>query len=355
MKKLLIIMLSAVIAISLMACSTGTVSVVSESPSEATPSAPLSTPAPSPTDAPTPSPTLEPTPTPSVFLADTPDSAGSGSVLFDIYESRALADLNGDGTDEELIFDANTSESILYINGTANTISVSGLAQLFAVTDVDTSDNLLELVFTDEYDSGLADTEFASSYVYWWNGSGLVSMGSLMDVKFAGSWRSAFDATKYFKANGEVYCLAHTTEFTDLWYMKQSKPDGGDRKLKEVLYATAPLFDPQPLTIKAGKACLLLAHGDSTFFGSSYAPMWDYASYPHNLGRAISPTEDIVIIAQAGETLTIFRVLGPNWVKLETSDGYRGWIKVDDGKVLGYSKVMHFTAADIFDGIVIAG
>lgn len=355
MKKLLIIMFSAVIALSFTACSSGSVTVASESPSEATPSASLSAPAPTATLAPTPSPTIEPSPTPSSFLADTPDSAGSGTVLFDIYESRALVDLNGDGTDEEIIFDANASDSTLYINGTANTIAVSGLAQLFAVTNVDTSDNLLELVFTDEYASELADTEFASSYLYWWNGSALVSMGALMDVKFAGAWRSTFDATKYFKANGEVYYLANTSELTDLWYMKQCKPDGSDRKLKEVLYATKPLFSPEPLTIRAGKACLLLAHGDSTFFGSSYAAMWDYAGYPHNLGRAINPTADIVIIAQAGETLTIVGVLGPNWVKLQTSDGYKGWIKVDDGKVQGYSKVMHFTAADIFDGIVIAG
>ena len=90
--------------------------------------------------------------------------------------------------------------------------------------------------------------------------------GTLMDVKFAGAWRSAFDATKYFKGNGEVYDLGHTTELTDLWYMKQSKPDGSDRKLKEVLYAVKPLFNPQPLTIKAGRACLLLAHGKLDVF-----------------------------------------------------------------------------------------
>lgn len=356
MKKLIILMLAAILTVSLSSCNTGSVSVASESPSiAATPSASSSTPTPAPTIAPTLTPSAPPTPAPSVFLADTPDSAGSGGVLFDIYESKALADLNGDGTDEELVFEAGTGESIMVINGVANTIDISGLAQRFAVTDIDTSDSLLELVFTDEYDSGLADTEFPYSYLYWWNGSGLVSMGSLMDVKFDGAWRSNFDATKHFKANGEVYYLARTTELTDLWYMMQCKPDGSDRKLKEVLYATKPLFNPQPLTVKAGKACLLLAHGDSTFFGSSFAAMWDYASYPHDLGRAVNPTADIIIITQAGETLTVVGVLGPNWVKLQTADGYKGWIKVDDGKVQGYWQIMHYTAEDIFDGIVIAG
>ena len=356
MKKVIAAVLCVAMMISLAACTPApTVSVTEAPPSVSATATPVSTPTPAPTAEPTPSPTIEPTPTPSVFTADTPDSAGSGDTLFDIYESRALADLNGDGVDEELVFEAGASKSTLYINGDANTVNVSGLAQLFAVTDVDAADSLLELVFTDQYDSGLADTEFPCSYVYWWNGSSLVAMGTLMDVKFAGAWRSAFDATKYFKGNGEVYDLGHTTELTDLWYMKQSKPDGSNRKLKEVLYAVKPLFNPQPLTIKAGRACLLLAHGNSTFFGSSYASMWDYASYPHSDGRVTNPTDDIIIIAQAGETLTIVGVLGPNWVKLQTSDGYKGWIKVVEGNVQGYWQVMHYTAEDIFDGIVIAG
>ena len=356
MKKLIIVILSVILAISLSSCNKGPTLTVSESSSAAaTPLAPSATPAPSPTTAQAPTPTAEPSPTPSVFSADTADSAGSGDVLFDIYKNRALADLNGDGTDEELVFEADTGKSTLYINGVANTIDVEGLAQLFAVTDIDTNDSLRELVFTDQYDSALADTEFPYSYLYWWNGSGLVSMGSLMEVKFDGAWRRQFDATKHFKANGEVYYQARTTELTDLWYMMQCKPDGGDRKLKEVLYAAKPLFSPQPLTVKAGKACLLLAHGDSTFFSSSYAAMWDYASYPHNLGRAINPTADINIITQAGETLNIVGVLGPYWVKLQTADGYKGWIKVDEGKVQGYWQVMHYTAEDIFDGIIIAG
>ncbi len=354
MKKFIVLIIAFILILSLAACK------VEVTPAVPTPVIKTQPPAPSELESPTESlatlaPTPSPTPEPSTFTPDTPDSAGSGDVLFDIYESKALVDLDGDGTDEELVFEAGGGKSTMYVNGGANTIDISGLAQLFAVTNVDTSDNLLEVVFTDEYNSELADTEFPYSYLYWWNGSGLIKMGSMMNAKFAGSWRSAFDAAEHFDANGAVYCLAHTTELTDLWYMKKCEPDGSDRKLKEVFYAIDPLFDPAPLEVKPGKACLLLAHGNSDFFESGYYAMWDYASWPHCDGRTINPTEDIVIIAQDGETLDIVRVLGPNWVKLKTADGYEGWIKAIDGKVQGYWQVMHLAAEDIFNGLVIAG
>lgn len=367
MKKITIVIIAVMLVLSLTACQVEirpniTVTTLPSVKPAATPDvteAPTEAPTIAPTEAPTEtvSPTSEPSPTPSSggFAADTPDSAGSGDTMFDIYTSKALVDLDGDGTNEQIEFKAGAGNSTLYINGAANTIDVSGLAQLFAVTNVDKSDKYLELVFTDKYDSGLGDTEFPYSYVYWWGGSSLTSMGSLMDVKFAGTWRGAFDATKYFKGNSEVYCLAHTTELTDLWYMAQFKPDGSGRKFKEILYAVKPVGTPEPLKIKSGKACLLLAHGDSKFFGSSYNSMWDYASAPHSEGRVINPTPDIIIIAQGGETLKIVGVLGPNWIKLQTSDGYKGWIKAVDGKVQGYAKVMGLTAEDIFSGIVIAG
>jgi len=305
-----------------------------------------------PTD--TPEPTVEPTPVSSAS-GETPDRAGSGDVLFDIYVSAASADLNGDGTPEFITFARGAGSSELTINGVSHTINRPGLAQKFAVTDVDRSDNVLELVFTDKYESGLADTEFRYSYLYWWNGAALKEMGSLMDVKFDGSWRASFNPKKYFKANGEVYCLAHSTELTDVWYMKQLKPDGADRKLKEVLYAAKPVGDPGPLKIKPGKACLLLTHVKSSLFSSSHNSMWDYADWPHSLGRAIDPNADIKIIAQEGETLKIVGVWGQNWLKLQTADNYKGWIRVDDGKVQGYWNVMHYTGEDIFDGIVVAG
>lgn len=350
MKRIIIIIIAAALILSLAACTVEikpnniTVTTLpSFEPTEA--AGPTETPAD--VTLPTTGPSTEPTT--GGFVPDTPDRAGSGDVLFDIYKGKALADLDGNGTDEEIEFEAGADKSSLYINGAASTISVSGLAQLFAVTDVDKGDKYLELVFTGKYDSKLADTEFAYSHVYWWDGSKLNPMGSLMDVKFAGAWRGDFDAAKHFKANGEVYCLAHTTELTDIWYMEELKPDGAGRKFTEILDAFKPVNTPDPLTIKAGKKCLLLAHGDSSFFSNSN--MWDYAKYPHNAGRVINPNANIVIIAQGGETLKVVAVLGPNWVKLQTSDGYKGWIKVVKGKVQGYN----LAPADIFDGIVAAG
>ncbi len=366
MKKIIVAIIAAALILSLAACAAEakTPVIITTLPSDV-PSAPapaettdMTSPPPEtlspeisdePTDGSTPTP--DPSPMPEVSVIEEPGHLGSGDTLFDVYVTDASADLDGDGTDEQIQFEAGASKSTVSINGTAHLINVSGPAQLFAITDVDKNDNYLELVFTDKYNSGLADTEFAYSYVYWWDGTKLTSMGSLMDVKFSGAWRDDFKATKYFKADGFVYCLAHTTQLTDIWYMERLKPDGTGRKFKEDFsdYTASPVNTPEPLTIKAGKKCLLLAHGTSKFFGNSN--MWDYSKYPHNAGRLINPTDDIVIIAQSGETLTVYKVLGPNWVILKTSDGKKGYIKLVEGKVLGYN----LAAADIFDGIVVAG
>ncbi|MDP2892249.1 MAG: hypothetical protein Q8O09_03845, partial [Bacillota bacterium] len=173
--------------------------------------------------------------------------------------------------------------------------------------------------------------------------------------KFDGAWRGTFNAADHFKADNFVLCLARTTEFTDVWYTGKYQPNGTARKLKEVRYPTKPLNMPIDLSVKPGMACILLAHADSTFFGSAYNVMWDYACWPHIEGRAIAPTADIVIITLGPEPVKLVGVLGPNWFKLETADHYKGWVKVVDGKVQGYWHVMGYTADDIFDGIIIAG
>jgi hypothetical protein len=354
MKKIIVAIIASMLILSLAACrveikpdNINVTTIPSDEPAEPGPSD--AQPAEAPSEATSPA----DEPAPESFVPDTPDRAGSGDTLFDIYAGKALADLDGDGTDEEIEFEAGADKSTLYINGAANTVDVSGLAQLFAITDVDKGDKYLELVFTDKYDSGLADTEFAYSYVYWYGDSKLTPMGSLMDVKFAGDWRGDFDAAKHFKANGEVYCLTRTTELTDIWYLARLKPDGSSRKLEEDSYdyVTKPVNSPEPLTIKACRKCLLLAHGTSKYFSNS--DMWNYAKPPHNGGRVPSPPmEDVVIIAQEGETLEIVDVIGQNWVRLKsTDDGAKGWIKIVNGKVQGYN----VPPADIFDGIVIAG
>ena len=118
--------------------------------------------------------TVEPTqqaatPQPTQF-GETPDQAGVGGVKFDIYQREALVDLDGNGQPEQITFSAGDASSTLRINGTEFTIDNEGLAQLFAVTDVDSADNILELAFTEKY-SDLADSEKAYTWLYWWDGT----------------------------------------------------------------------------------------------------------------------------------------------------------------------------------------
>lgn len=98
-------------------------------------------------------PTIAPTPTP---FGEEPEHVGSGDVLFDIYEHTALVALNSDGMPEELTFTAGGSSSTMQIKSNTYTIDRSNQAQLFAVTDVDISDDILELAFTDQNQRALS-------------------------------------------------------------------------------------------------------------------------------------------------------------------------------------------------------
>jgi hypothetical protein len=357
MKKAIMLGLVLIMLICLPACSVSfnpSVSGVSTVPTVTV--GPLSSQINTPTPTPTIAPTITPAPSPSTF-GETPDHAGSGDVLFDIYVSTALVDLNKDGTPEELTFTKGSSKSTLNIGGTDYTVNHSGLAQLFAVTDVDISDNILELAFTDKYSSDLADTEFPFTWLCWWNGTALIQMGGLMNMKFDGAWRSDFDPTDNLDAHGIVMCLTRTQNFTDIWYTGHYAPDGADRKLDEKLYSAKPLFHPEPVTTKS--YILLLKNRTNTYFDFSYAVMWDYASGCGGYAWKPRDTSDGVVtfIPQAGEELSVAYVYGKQWFKLKASDGKSGWLRCKDMKVYGYWPVMgsDYTADNLFDGIVVAG
>jgi hypothetical protein len=284
---------------------------------------------------------------------EAPDVAGAGDVLFDIYKFSAARDINKDGTDEAIKFTKGASKSKLTINGKAYDVPKAHLAQLFAITDVNKSDKILELVFTEEYDAGLADSEKAFSYLYWWNGTKLVYMGGLMDVKFAGGWRTSFKASAYFNGIGQVTCLTRTEELTDLWYMGHYKPKGTDRKLVEYSYTAKPLGDVTKLTCK--KFCLIQTKAVNTYMSSEYDYYWIPTLSPTTDGRIHNPAPGLVIIAQPGEKLTITGVYGKYWVRVKTYDGYQGWIYCKDKKVGAYFFTMGWTAEDMFDGLISAG
>jgi hypothetical protein len=357
MKKALAILFAAMLVISFSGCETPSPSPTpTASPAPATPAPPTETPtvAPTPTPSPTPTPTPTATPVPSP-TAEAPDSAGSGSVLFDIYQSWALVDINKDGTAEDIKFTSGGAKSVLEINGTAYNIAKPNLAQLFAVTDINTSDNILELVFTDNYDAGLADSEKAFSWVYWWNGTKLIYMGGLMDIKFAGAWRSTFVAKDHFNGKGVITCLMRSTNLTDIWYMGHYKPsvDYTDRRLVEYYFITVPINEVGPLTCKT--VCLIQKKYEDTYFNSMYDYYWIPTLAPTTLGRILDPDTGIKIIVRPGETLTITGVYGSRWFRVKTFDGYQGWIYCKDKKVGAYNATMGWTADDMFDGLMSAG
>jgi hypothetical protein len=319
---------------------------VSPLPSATATPLPTATPSPEPTPTSTPA----PTPTPDPF-AETPDQAGSGGILFDIYQHKALVDLNGDGAADRIAFSAGSPSSQLQINGTAYPVNLNGPAQCFAITDVDNSDSFLEIVFTEPY-AELADSERVYSYFYWWDGSQLFYMGKLMDMKFHGSWRSGFDATDYFDGAGLVMGQARSEHLTDIWYTARYTASGTNRKFKEKYYSAQPIYPVQTLELK--EYVVLLKNIDSRYFEPDYYVLWDYASGTSTMDR--NHTDDIIsFLPQAGETLQVIRIYGPYWFKLQAADGKTGWLKSIDKKVQGYFQVMGYTAYDIFDGILVAG
>lgn len=304
----------------------------------------------------TPAPVPETTPV-STKAGETPDHAGSGDLMFDIYVRTAFVDLDNDGIPEELVFTKGNPKSSLAINGVSYPIDHAGLAQLFAVTDIDISDHHLEIAFTDQYDSDLADTEFPFTWLYWWDGTKLIQMGGLMNVKFAGAWRSTFHAKDHFDGHGLVKCLTRTQHFTDIWYTGHYTPKEADRRLVEVLYEAKPLFHPAP--VRARQYILLLKNRTNTYYDPSYSVMWDYASCCGGYeGKPRNHSDDkIAFIPQAGEELTVTAVYGKQWFKLAAVDGKQGWLRCKNMKVYGYWPTLgaDYTADNLFDNIVVGG
>ena len=105
MKKIFMVFVAALLVVSFSGCGTPSPSpTASPAPATVSPTVPP-TEAPTIAPTPTPAPTLELTPTPEPSpTAEAPDSAGSGDVLFDIYQSWALVDINKDGTAEDIKF-----------------------------------------------------------------------------------------------------------------------------------------------------------------------------------------------------------------------------------------------------------
>lgn len=341
MKKTILWVLAAVLLFTLASCgTTPKPSSTPQSTEAATPAGSSATPASTPTAAPTPTP-----------FGETPDSAGKNGILFDIYAQRANADLNLDGTAEQIEFAAGEDESTLVINGTAYPIGYAALAQCFAVTDIDTADDILEIALTDQYHE-LEDTEQAFTYLFWWDGTQLYDMGLVEGLMFDSFWRADLHPAAFFDGKGLVQYITRTTEFTDVWYMGHFICDGAERKLKEDFYASDPLYEPDPLTLRT--YCVLLKEIDSEYFKDKYSEMWDYGGSYGTFGRNYSD-EIVSFIPQKGETLNIVRVYGPYWFKLEASDGKTGWLKCVDGKIQGIYQVMGWESFDVFDGITFAG
>lgn len=330
-----------------------------ETPPSPSPSAtPTSTATPTPTPSVSVEPSIPPTPTESAstITPDIADKAGVGNVMFDIYQKQAVVDLNMDSTNEEITFTAGTSNSTLAINGTEFTVNLPDLGQVFAITDVDTADSSREIVFSEKYNASYgSDPEVKpTAFLFWWNGTKLIQMGTIGDAGFDGSWRSGFKCTDHFDGNKLVAGYAFTGHLTKIYYTAHYNPSGTDRKLKEINYATKVLWTPNDLTLKS--PVLLLPHAQQSYFDSAHSVLWDYASGEYVDGRGPRTVDgEDAFMTETGDTVKIVSVFGPNYVKLKTSDGHTGWIKVIDNKVQGYYQVMHITAPDIFDGLASAG
>lgn len=276
--------------------------------------------------------------TESVSAAETPRSLGSGAVLFDVYISRADADLNGDGKLDRVVYCADAAQSTLTINGIAYTLELAQPAHSFAVTDIDAADGYLELAFTDAARE-LEEGERLCTYLYGWDGTALYSIGSMENTSFV---CAAFNPSNHFDGRGSVYFTARTCEFTDVWY-KAKFICGEGRRLTEQPYMTSPLYAPAILTARVN--CVLLREPSDRLLKA--CTLWN-AALP--LSRDFAD-EWVSCVPKAGETLTVTRVYGPYWFELTTQDGFSGWLKCERGQVQGFER----SASELFGGIAIAG
>jgi hypothetical protein len=286
-----------------------------------------------------------------LFIQEIPDSAGSGNVIFDIYQNNAEIDLDSDGNLEKIVFKAGKTNSFLYIDDRKYVIYIEDLAQKFAIIDIDIEDNIYEILLTDAFDPCDTDKSIVSSYIFWLDIDNLKQIGTMTGVAFTGSLRERFKPNIYFDAKGTVFIPKESMELVDVFYMGRYLPSGKDRQLVEELYITKPINDVEKLNLKPGYMCALLYNIDDKYFSKEYNVIWDYASWPHINGREIDPEPKGVfsIIAVGSETLEVIKLYGDNWLMLRTKDGYEGWICVANNKIRGYDNVMYIDVFDMFE------
>lgn len=278
---------------------------------------------------------------------DLPDKAGDGDVLFDIYENKAEADMDGDGSGELISLETGDGFSVIRINGIQTVIGIEEPAGRFALIDIDISDGVIELLLTDSY-NGENDP---SSYIFWWDGESLISSGTIRGLGFDGMFRASLDPGKWFDARGTIFMPVMADEFTEILYLGRFILSGEQRMLQEELYETEPLNDVRAVMLKEGYMCALLAERDPRYYTQENNVIWDYASWPHINGREVDPEPHGIfsVIAAGPELLTVKEVYGTHWIKLETEDGYEGWINMSDKMIKGYDKVMYIDIYDMFE------
>lgn len=244
--------------------------------------------------------------------------------------STVKADLNGDGKEDEAYFEPSEDASTilhLSVNGTDYTDSLyaQGLysdyleSGYYCITDIDSSDNMLEIAIMDYGPSDDCITDF-----FRYDGAELKYIGRMSGL-IVSSYSDQSDLV--FNGDGTISSYIRLSVL-QTWYSnvnwRLSKSGGLEPVAQDLYYPNS------------SSGCDL----------TSLVEIYAYASNDSSAKKTVLP---------AGTALTIIATDNKSWVLAETSDGKQRWIHLDSeyGQSVETSDG-YVVASEVFSGLIFA-
>lgn len=220
---------------------------------------------------------------------------GQSKQISNVYKlgQNVSLDMNGDGKTERILCQKENDKVIVTINGNSLKIDSDNPSEYWAVVDIDQNDSYKEIALGD-----YGPSDDLTTFFCFYDGKTIINMG-----KTGGLYNieNTLNGSVAIDGSGKISAMARS-RILQTWFYSKEFSIAKDHRLQEVpqvLYTAYPadydVFVLQPLKLYLNK-------GDNT----------------------------PVLLIHEGQTLKITGTDDQAWCLLETTDGKKSWIAVDN-------------------------